>query len=65
MLKIQMNGDVFACSQGQLVGNMNDYESTIEIWNSPGILELSAQLEQENYDVMCKNCPLVQNSLAN
>jgi hypothetical protein len=42
----------------------NDYKSPIEIWNSPRILELRAQLESENYDVMCKNCPLVQNSLA-
>lgn len=62
MLKIQMNGEVFACSQGQLIGNINDFKNPIDIWNSPRILELRASLENEEYDLMCKNCPLVQDN---
>jgi radical SAM protein with 4Fe4S-binding SPASM domain len=60
MLKIQMNGDVFACSQGQPVTNLFNTEPS-EIWNSPRMQKLREQLDTENYDAMCKKCPLVQN----
>jgi radical SAM protein with 4Fe4S-binding SPASM domain len=55
-----MDGNVYACSQGQLVGNLNK-ASIEEIWNSEKIKELRQRLTSENYDSMCFNCPLFNN----
>lgn len=60
-LKIQMDGNVYACSQGQLVGNINR-QVIEEIWNGKKILELRKRLNEDNYDAMCLNCPLYDNS---
>jgi len=60
MLKIQMNGDVFACCQGQPVTNLSNTDP-LDIWNSPRMLELREQLDSENYDALCRRCTLVQN----
>lgn len=59
-LKVQMDGKVFACSQGQYIGNINDY-SIDEIWNGNTILELRRRLVEDDYDSMCKSCPLFNN----
>lgn len=59
MLKIQMNGDVFACPQGQLLANLYT-TGPMDIWNSPRMLELREQLDTENYDEMCRKCTIVQ-----
>jgi radical SAM protein with 4Fe4S-binding SPASM domain len=59
-LKVQMDGKVYACSQGQYIGNINN--TPIEqLWNSPRILELRKSLTEEDYDQQCMACPLFHN----
>lgn len=60
MLKVQMDGQIFMCSNGQ-PAMINAFEVNPEdIWNSPRFLELRYQLDTEKYDAMCRVCPLVQ-----
>ena len=59
-LKIQMDGNVYACSNGQLVGNLK-FLSAEEIWNGREIKELRKRLISDDYDEMCLNCPLFKN----
>lgn len=59
-LKIQMDGNVYACSNGQLVGNLK-FLTAEEIWNGREIKELRERLITDNYDEMCLNCPLFKN----
>ena len=61
-LKLQMDGKVYACSQGQNIGNIN--ETPMEkLWNSPRILELRKNLTEETYDNQCIQCPLFHNKI--
>jgi radical SAM protein with 4Fe4S-binding SPASM domain len=60
MLKIEMDGRVYMCSSGQ-PANINAFEvDPLEIWNSERFKELRYQLDTEQYDDMCLQCPLVQ-----
>jgi radical SAM protein with 4Fe4S-binding SPASM domain len=60
MLKIQMDGSVFMCSSGQ-PAHINAFQTDpLEIWNSESFKKLRYQLDTEEYDPMCLQCPLVQ-----
>ena len=59
-LHIRMDGSVYACSSGQLIGNLQ-LNSASELWNSKKILELRRQLTENDFDQVCLNCSLYDN----
>ena len=60
LMKVEMDGSVYMCVAGQ-PANVNAFEvDPLEIWNSERFKELRYQLDTENYDAMCQNCPLIQ-----
>jgi radical SAM protein with 4Fe4S-binding SPASM domain len=63
-LKVEMNGNVYGCANGRLIGNLNS-SSAIELWNGDAIREIRRRLTVEDYDSVCYECCLYNNKLKN